>query len=129
MDSKTIVMTLSILLAAGFSFIGDGTETPTHYCDDRFFVAECDSLSSTGKTCYTLPLNQGGKRCSSIWQQISQETIDSAPDSTQLPIPIVLYDTTNMQEISNFKDFTKDSDKIHCYLKGDLRKRVKCDEI
>ena len=121
MENKTILMTLSILLATGFSYIGDGIETPTHYCEDRYFIAECDSLSSTGKTCYTLPLKQGGKRCSSIWQEISSETIISPPDSNQIP-PKIQYP-------QSFNDFTQDTDGIHCYLKGDLRRRVKCNEI
>ena len=117
MEVKEIVMTLSILLAAGFSFIGDGTETPTHYCEDRGLLAECDSLSSTMKTCYTLPLKQGGKRCLSVWQNIDSDTTFEP-----LPYPKIQYQPT-------FNDFTEDSDGIHCYLKGDLRRRVICDEM
>lgn len=117
MEIKEIVMTLSILLAAGFSFIGDGTETPTHYCDDRLYVAECDSLSETKKTCYTLPLKQGGKRCLTVWQNIDSYTISSNVLISQV------------QQKQPFNDFTRDTDGIHCYLKGDLRRRVNCNEI
>ena len=59
------------LLALGIN-VPDMLTTPKYYCEDRqeLGLMDCESLSSTAKTCYTLPDNTGGKRCSSAWQEV-----------------------------------------------------------
>jgi len=42
---------------------------PTHQCDSRELDAYCFSISPTEKTCYTLPENQRGKRCTEGWKE------------------------------------------------------------
>jgi len=71
MDRKNyamVVLSISLLASIGFNVMPD----PTHYCDVREIKAYCFNLSSTGGTCYTLPEKQGGRRCSSIWQEIPE---------------------------------------------------------
>lgn len=68
---KTQIASLSIVFLIGFGyyFLSDIRES-THYCQDKKIVVHCESLSSSNITCYTLPLNQGGKRCLSSWISI-----------------------------------------------------------
>ena len=67
-------------------------QEPSHYCLSREIKAYCYDLSSTEKTCYTLPEKIGGKRCTEGWKEIPFiETVISIPSS----------------QIS-------DSNKIHC---------------
>ena len=67
MDNKNYVMiglSMALLISLGFNAIPEST----HYCDSRELKAYCFDLSSTGKTCYTLPERIGGKRCTEGWQ-------------------------------------------------------------
>ena len=69
MDNKTYtIITLSavLLVSLGFNVMPE----PTHRCDSRELKAYCFDLSSTGKTCYTLPEKIGGKRCIEGWNEI-----------------------------------------------------------
>ena len=59
-----------LTLISTFAIVGLSDKEPTHYCEDREIKAYCYDLSSTAKTCYTLPNTQGGKRCSSLWKEI-----------------------------------------------------------
>ena len=109
-DNKVMIggvsATLVVLVGLGFLAFNDN---PTHFCEDRNMMAHCYELSGTGKTCYTLPTYKGGKRCSSIWQGI--ETT-----------PIILEGVKKIET----NDFTRDPDGVHCYTKGDLRRKVNC---
>ena len=105
--------TFVVLLSLGF-IVYNEVDDPTHYCEDREMMAHCLSLSGTGKTCYTLPAYTGGKRCSSIWQEIEE-------------VPVVYEIDEN--GYWNKLDFTRDPDGVHCYTKGDLRRKVKCDGV
>ena len=51
------------------------TFEPSHECKDRELSFYCFSLSSTLKTCYTLPDRKGGKRClvEPFWEEIIYE--------------------------------------------------------
>jgi len=59
-----------LALVASFSIVGLTNLEPTHYCESRQIKAYCHSLSPTEKTCYTLPNNTGGRRCTEGWQII-----------------------------------------------------------
>ena len=72
METKdyTIIVLSTILLASiGLNVM----PSPTHQCDSREIQAYCFDLSSTGKTCYTLPNKIGGKRCTEGWKEIEKE--------------------------------------------------------
>ena len=80
-DYTMVGLSMVLLVALGFNAIPE----PTHQCDSRELEAYCFSLSSTNKTCYTLPANTGGKRCSSLWQEIPMSyTSETKPSATQL---------------------------------------------
>lgn len=64
---QAIGVLLTMIL--GFTYFGLSDVEPTHYCLERELKAHCITLSSTAKTCYTLPANQGGKRCDQ-WKEI-----------------------------------------------------------
>jgi len=68
-DYAMIVLSVSLLASIGLNLMPEAN----YYCDDRMEKAYCFDLSSTMKTCYTLPNRQGGKRCSSLWQPIEIE--------------------------------------------------------
>lgn len=53
-----------------WQFIGVEGKQATHYCLERKALSNCVDLSSTKKTCYTLPERTRGKRCTSLWQEI-----------------------------------------------------------
>lgn len=71
-------------LIGSFTYTGVGGLEPTHYCEDRELTAHCMELSSTAKTCYTLPAKTGGKRCTSLWIETptNQEPIKIIPVNT-----------------------------------------------
>ena len=72
MDKKdyTMIILSTILLASiGLNVMPE----PTHECDSRELKAYCFDLSSTGKTCYTLPNKIGGKRCTEGWKEIEKD--------------------------------------------------------
>jgi len=69
MDKKNYtIITLSMFLLVSLGL--NVNPEPTHECDSREIQAHCFDLSSTGKTCYTLPGKIGGKRCTEGWQNI-----------------------------------------------------------
>lgn len=61
-----IVLSVALLTSLGFNIMPE----PTHYCDETQTKAYCFSVSSTMKTCYTLPNKGGGKICSNLWKEI-----------------------------------------------------------
>jgi len=61
---------LIVALIATWSFVGVTNIEATHYCESRELTANCLDMSSTGKTCYTLPGKTGGKRCTEGWNEI-----------------------------------------------------------
>lgn len=72
MESKNYIMiglSIALLVSLGFNTM----PAPTHYCDSRELKAYCFDLSSTGKTCYTLPNFVGGKRCTEGWKEFIKE--------------------------------------------------------
>ena len=117
MVDKVVVGGLGVsmvfLLSLGF-FIYNGVENPNYYCEDTNMMAYCYSLSGTEKTCYTLPLFKGGKRCSSLWNEIEYNKEIEVPEA---------------ENWISKSDFTRDPDGIHCYTKGDLKRKVNCDGI
>jgi len=82
MEKKTITYTmigLSMVLLVSLGF--NAMPEPTHQCDSRELEAYCFDMSSTGKTCYTLPGKTGGKRCLDGWIEI--EHIESKSNARQ----------------------------------------------
>ena len=72
MDKKDyIIIVLGAVALASIGLIV--MPEPTHECDSRELKAYCFDLSSTGKTCYTLPDKIGGKRCTEGWQEIEED--------------------------------------------------------
>lgn len=69
MENKTGKAALLIAII-GFTYFGIAGMEPTHYCESREIKANCMDMSSTDKTCYTLPTKTGGKRCTEGWQDI-----------------------------------------------------------
>ena len=65
-DYSMVVLSTVLLVSLGLNVMPE----PTHYCDSRELKAYCFSLSETLKTCYTLPNNKGGKRCSEGWKEL-----------------------------------------------------------
>ena len=65
-DYTIITLSAILLVSLGFNVMPE----PTHECDSRELQAYCFDLSSSGKTCYTLPNYAGGKRCSEGWKDI-----------------------------------------------------------
>jgi len=63
-----IGLSIALLVSLGFNTMPE----PTHICHSRELQAHCFSLSSTEKTCYTLPNKTGGKRCTEGWDEIIQ---------------------------------------------------------
>ena len=80
MDKITAGIIIAMVL--GFTVVGLTNVEPTHYCEIREIKAYCVSLSSTNGTCYTLPENTGGKRCSSLWREIP--TIFDEPEVSRV---------------------------------------------
>ena len=102
-----VVLVIMSFLANAFQFIDKNKvmneiETaslgfdPTHKCEGRSYVFPdglyCYSLSSSLKTCYTLPDRKGGKRClvEPFWEEIEyEELICPIWEETICPEPIV----------------------------------------
>jgi hypothetical protein len=73
-EKKTIAIgALSLALILSFTYIGVSGKQPNYYCSDKQQIAYCESLSSTGVTCYTLPGRLGGRTCSGGWKGIDYE--------------------------------------------------------
>ncbi len=71
MEKATVALIIATLaLISNFTNIGLTDKEPTHYCESRELKAYCFDLSSTLKTCYTLPAKTGGKRCTETWKEI-----------------------------------------------------------
>lgn len=84
-----VLITVLFLTSSGFGYtkftainrINDEISTassafdPTHKCVDRGLELYCFRVTSTKKTCYTLPDNKGGKRClvEPLWEEIIEE--------------------------------------------------------
>ena len=80
MEAQTKINTGVILsILAMWTYVGVIDLNPNYYCESRELTAHCYSLSSTNKTCYTLPSNQGGKRCTEGWRSFSA-TITNDPN-------------------------------------------------
>ena len=83
----TIIVLSAVLLASiGFNAMPDST----HYCESRELKAYCFEISSTMKTCYTLPNKAGGKICSDLWKEIPDEAEQAVVQS-----PYVIAYTDN----------------------------------
>lgn len=68
MENKILTGIVALLLILQcYQLVGD--REPNYYCEEREIKAYCYDLSSTMKTCYTLPSKQGGKRCTE-WKDI-----------------------------------------------------------
>ena len=65
-----VALSVALLLTLGLNAMPE----PTHQCDSRELLAYCFSLSPTEKTCYTLPNDIGGKRCTEGWAETFKET-------------------------------------------------------
>jgi len=72
-DYTMISLGLALLVSLGLNVMPE----PTHECDSRELQAYCFDLSSTAKTCYTLPNKIGGKRCTEGWNEIEYKQIQS----------------------------------------------------
>lgn len=71
MENQTIInVGVILMMITGFAVVGPLDQESTHYCEEREIKAYCEELSSSSKTCYTLPAKQGGKRCSEGWEEI-----------------------------------------------------------
>jgi len=80
MDNK-LSITAILLLIAGFTYFGIADQEPTHYCLSKEIKGNCLDLSSTGKTCYTLPAKTGGKRCDIAWVEIPFSLSEIPPEA------------------------------------------------
>ncbi len=94
-----------------FKTAAEGFE-PNYKCDDRGLEFYCISMSSTMKTCYTLPDRKGGKRClvEPFWEEIVIEYDITCPDTPdcqvcqicqEVPDPIVCPEDTTPYERCN----------------------------
>ena len=104
---------LSVALLASLGL--DVQPEPTHYCDDRQLVAHCYDLSSTKRTCYTLPAKQAGKLCGAAWQLIPNEVIE-------------IREFKNVTELVNVVAYT-DNGKYFCDKVGIDANCVKDDTL
>ena len=70
-ETRTIAEITALLILIGtFTYYGISTQEPNYYCLEKQIKAYCYDLSSTMKTCYTLPAKTGGKLCSEGWKEI-----------------------------------------------------------
>ena len=67
-DYALVGVSLALLISLGVNIIE--LPSPNYQCDSRELQAYCFELSSTGKTCYTLPNKVGGKVCTEGWVEI-----------------------------------------------------------
>ena len=74
-------LTFTLAISLGFNSIPDSN----YYCDSRQAKAYCFELSSTLKTCYTLPPKTGGKLCNEGWQKIPEILTDEIKDEIKKP--------------------------------------------
>ncbi len=82
MENKILTGIVALLVVLnGYQLIGE--REPNFYCEEREIKAYCYNLSSTMKTCYTLPSKQGGKRCSE-WKEIPFIEEEVIKPTTQL---------------------------------------------
>jgi hypothetical protein len=71
METKTtIIGSLTLALILSWTYVGVTGQQPNYACAEREVTAYCYDLSSTAKTCYTLPAKTGGKLCSEGWKLI-----------------------------------------------------------
>lgn len=78
METQTYInIGLILALISSFVYTGVQGEEPTHYCESRELIAHCFTLSTTLKTCYTLPARTGGKRCTEGWKEIPKHITSS----------------------------------------------------
>ena len=72
-----IILTAAVLASLGLNAMPEAN----NYCTALQTKAYCFSLSSTNKTCYTLPANTGGKQCLTLpyWQKIPPAPLVPAP--------------------------------------------------
>lgn len=87
MEKQTYAIIASILIAvSSFTYVGVAGKEPTHYCEAKQIKANCESLSSTNVTCYTLPAKAGGKTCTGgKWLEIPQPWQVEEPVITDTP--------------------------------------------
>lgn len=78
-DYTMITLSLALIVSLGFNVMPE----PTHTCESRELQAYCFDLSSTGKTCYTLPGSTGGKRCTEGWNEINKINIQKEISAKQ----------------------------------------------
>jgi len=72
METKTtIIGSLTLALILSWTYVGVSGQQPNYYCEEKQITAYCYDLSSTAKTCYTLPAKTGGKLCSEMWKEIN----------------------------------------------------------
>ena len=109
-------LTLSLAISLGFNQIPD----PNYYCDSRLAKAYCFELSSTLKTCYTLPAKTGGKLCSEGWQTISEPAIQK-DDLLKLPCAEVVAIAYTEKQKYYCDGISEDA---HCVRWEDLLKQV-----
>ena len=72
-DYTMVALSTILLVSIGLNAMPE----PTHECDSRELMAYCFDLSSTNKTCYTLPNKIGGKRCTEGWNKIETPYVNN----------------------------------------------------
>ena len=74
-DYGMVILSVSLLASLGLNAMPEAN----YYCNSTTTKAYCFDLSSSLKTCYTLPDKQKGKICSEGWKEliITPEGIDS----------------------------------------------------
>jgi len=81
-----IVLPVALLVSLGFNIAPE----PNYYCEVKQLTAHCFSLSSTSKTCYTIPNKLGGKICDSLWLEIPKVEELVKIDLSQCPQVLVI---------------------------------------
>ncbi len=90
----------------------------SYFCEVRQIAMNCDSLSSTGKTCYNGEV--GNKICYEGWVKFS----DVIEPVVTVVNPI---EVDTIKPIKFNGDFTTSPDGKTCYLQGNLRRGVSCE--
>ena len=70
------MISLSIILLASLGL--NAMPQANYYCDASQAKAYCFDMSSTLKTCYTLPNRGGGKVCGDLWKKIPDPVENTA---------------------------------------------------